>query len=649
MRTVFQPDGATTGQDTWLQEDDAATTKGANVHVRNSFIVNTRRNGMYRVDLSSLTGRTAISGYLELTSVTSPIGPRNFAMYAVSVENAGWVPATATWNTRDGTNAWHGGTGTSAGCSIAGQDYDNEAIHSWTVATSTPANTKFIIPIPAEVLQIWMDTPEDNAGLLQLTSDATDFGWHSSNSATPSFRPRWVVHYEPGIADIIPSGATATFDGAVGYGRFACLGHETWPVIYVTNLNNSGAGSLRVALGTDGPRVICFKVGGTITIDSQLLVTKPYCVIAGQTAPGGGICIKSGVLNMDAALSIRTHNVIVSCIRSRPGIGGTSLTAGARHGDAVDSIGNTPSGTDVHDVYLYCCSLSWSVDECMGFESGSYARITADRCITSEPLNQATHSYTVADPNVGHAKCLIFSSLDSQPCTDITVYRCIMWSAIDRMPMLRLSGGTSDQINCVIGNWGLDNPSEDGWPWVSLYSDKEGDITANIVGNYYKAGTNSATSRKRVYYNHPIPTVGDTMTVFYSGNFDVTLAGSPPLFHQDPANSTLTLAGALLGDAAFPTPLTAAQAFTALVTNGECGAYYRLDENGARVANRDTVDTRILAEIAAGTGTIIDSRVAGDWPTLAAGTAYTDTDADGIPDAYETAHPTHTLRDFLWG
>ena len=124
----------------------------------------------------------------------------------------------------------------------------------------------------------------------------------------------------------LPEGVIPAFPGAWGAGMFT-TGGRGGQVIAVTNLNDSGPGSLRAALEAKGPRIVVFRVAGTIKINDDLNINDPDITIAGQSAPGDGICI-AGTLN------INTYNVVVRHLRVRRGV--------PVGGQGDDNIGGNP-------------------------------------------------------------------------------------------------------------------------------------------------------------------------------------------------------------------------------------------------------------------------------------------------------------------
>ena len=155
------------------------------------------------------------------------------------------------------------------------------------------------------------------------------------------------------------------FPSAEGYGRFA-RGGRGGRVIEVNNLNDNGPGSLRAAIEAEGPRTVVFNVSGLITLESRLIIRNPYLTIAGQTAPGKGICIRKYNMGMLGA-----HDVIVRYVRVRPG----NIS-----GQTLDGMGMASSDNCIIDH----CSISWTIDE--AFSSRGAKNITLQRTLISEAL-----------------------------------------------------------------------------------------------------------------------------------------------------------------------------------------------------------------------------------------------------------------------
>ena len=154
-----------------------------------------------------------------------------------------------------------------------------------------------------------------------------------------------------------PTGGLVAFPGAEGFGADA-KGGRGGAVIKVTNLNDSGSGSLRACVEASGPRTCVFEVGGTIELDSRIKISDPYLTIAGQTAPGGGITIRNSASNEkgDTFLTA-THDVVIRYIALRPGHAAGSTTT-----NRATSIFDSGDGS-VYNVILDHISMSWASDD----------------------------------------------------------------------------------------------------------------------------------------------------------------------------------------------------------------------------------------------------------------------------------------------
>ena len=381
------------------------------------------------------------------------------------------------------------------------------------------------------------------------------------------------------------------FPGAEGFGS-TTPGGRGGRVIEVTNLQDGGPGSLRNAIEATGKRIVVFRVGGTIELNDGLNILSPYITIAGQTAPGGGICIKNGT-HEGTTLRLGTHDIIVRGLRVRPGPGGQP-----------DGIYVPGSG---YNIVIDHCSISWAVDEVCTIAAGAHD-VTVQWCIIAEGLWHSTH-------NKGpHSRGLMIGSNGSDTVTDISLHHNLVTNNRRRNPVIQGVGtGVVDYVNNVMYNWG------------QYCGDFWGDTQVNYVRNYGKYGRNADTQGGNGYLFNNRNKVGDGTEYYVSGNIGPTRRSlSDPeenvVLPEDRDNIASTRYSA--PNIAY---MTAFEAYDAVLANA-----------GAIIPTRDAADSRIVRNVTDSTGALVnDPSEVGGWPTLAAGTAPTDSDGDGMPDVWE--------------
>ncbi len=387
--------------------------------------------------------------------------------------------------------------------------------------------------------------------------------------------------------------ALPAFPGAEGYGS-QTQGGRGGIVIPVTNLNASGTGSLRAALEASGSRIVVFRTGGIIDLSSSgdIVISNPYITIAGQTAPGDGICIKG------ASIRVQTHDVVIRYLRIRPG--DHTGTPSAENRDAI-SIG---SSGEVYNVVIDHCSLSWATDENVEIWYDTTSDITVQWCIISEGLYDSIH------PLGPHSMGMLVGASNN-----ISIHHNLFAHNNYRNPQIQ-HDTHSVVINNVVYNYGgvgLDYKSAvDGDP---LYSD--------AIANYYIEGDDSNTNAVEIK-----DTVDTDSEIFMKGNLGPgrtsNSQGDWNIVNGDDNELMRSLYRLLFpGIIEYPT-----EVITDIV----------LDNAGATLPGRDSVDSRVVSSVRNLTGSIIDSQddVSG-WPTYSTGTAPADTDSDGMPDSWETA------------
>ena len=379
---------------------------------------------------------------------------------------------------------------------------------------------------------------------------------------------------------------SAAFPTAQGYGANA-VGGRGGSVCQVTSLADTGTGTLRDCLTRSGARTIVFRIGGTITLNSQINVTNGYFTLAGQTAPGGGILVRgSSSLTGDVIrLSDTVQHAIIRHIRLRRGQGGSSGTTPIE-GDPLEIRGQ--------NVIVDHVSASWGNDQVISTSTGADS-VTISNSILAEGL------YRANNPEGPHSMGPLLYKVNN-----ITMYRNIMAHNQERNPRVNNTGIT-DIVNNIIYNPGsVPTVASSDWGTVSI----------NYVNNYYKKGPNSPTSN----YAITCRVTNNTIGAYGSGN---TL----PNGNTEPTTESTCRSGTRFNAPAVTT-VSASHAYTEL-----------LAASGAGALPRDAVDARIVGDVANGTGAIInDPSDVGGWPTIAGGTPYTDADADGMDDAWETAN-----------
>lgn len=402
----------------------------------------------------------------------------------------------------------------------------------------------------------------------------------------------------PGGACAEESMRQLAFPGAEGAGQWA-KGGRGGKAIAVTNLRDAGPGSLRAALEASGPRTVIFRVAGTIELNSPLRVANPYLTIAGQSAPGDGVCLKGHELQI-----FNTNDVVIRYLRCRPG----DATSNAGEVDAI-TISNAK------DVIIDHCSATWSTDECLSVTRDS-DRITIQHCLIAEALTQ--HSLgTIAASYRGALSFLhnLYANNRSRNPRP-SGHQSEKEHVNDPGPRI-------DFRNNVIFNW----TSGPGYTGTANATEVDR-IAMNYIGNYLKPGSDTSASERATAF-----------TIYQGGIAEMYLEGNQfePPFPVKFQSELLTIRpGCTLILRDTPIPFEApVETLTAQA------AYARvLDGVGAVKPLRDSVDADIVAGVRNGTGRQKLTIAKNAWPVLRGKSSEPDGDGDGLPDAWEKQHGT---------
>ncbi len=407
------------------------------------------------------------------------------------------------------------------------------------------------------------------------------------------------------------------FPGAEGFGRYT-TGGRGGKVLFVDNLNDSGAGSLRAAVETKGARIIVFRISGTIFLKSPLDIKRNDVTLAGQSAPGDGICIANHPVKVNA------DNVIIRYMRFRMG-------------DTDKEQDDALTGSRQKNIIIDHCSMSWSTDECASFYDNE--NFTMQWCILSESLRNSVHA------KGAHGYGAIWGGMRASFHHNLLAHHS---SRNPRFCGARYHEQTketeiADFRNNVIYNWGYN----------SSYAGENGKY--NVVNNYYKPGP---ATKKNVQHRileawqskdhngfHDFGTfyvAGNVM----EGNATVTTDNWNGGVDYRSYDEKSGVDKAEEQNSELLQRCRASQPFEYTITTQHTAqeAYDAVLRHAGASLLRDTVDRRIIGEVRNSTFTfgdrgMIDSQTqVGGWPLLRSLPAPVDTDNDGMPDEWEHTH-----------
>ena len=366
--------------------------------------------------------------------------------------------------------------------------------------------------------------------------------------------------------------AIPAFPGAEGFGAQS-VGGRGGTIYEVTDLNDySGtppAGSLRAAVQASGPRIVIFRVGGTIALVKQLKISNPYITIAGQTAPGDGICLKN------YSLVVSANNVIIRYMRFRLG-------------DNMRQEADAVSISRGWNIILDHCSTSWAVDETLSvsYQPDVLGNVTVQWCMITESLNCSLHEkgchgygslnrggwgngYSFHHNLYAHHKgrnpyAGNYNSYTIDPCGFIFDFR-----------------------NNVVYNW--------GGSYAGYNEDINSISKTNFISNYYVRGPNSTGNyafRENCKYDR----------AYFNGNWMSSLGGYP----ADPW-SLVQFKGTWTEAEKTAFKLSSPILVEPVYTDDAVTAYALvLADAGATFPVRDAVDTRVINSVINGTGQIVN-------------------------------------------
>ena len=432
---------------------------------------------------------------------------------------------------------------------------------------------------------------------------------------------------------------TPAFPGAEGFGRYVS-GGRGGNVYHVTSLADDGTeGTLRWALGKSGAKTIVFDVSGTIHLQSSLNISIGNVTIAGQTAPGDGICVA------DYPVAIKANNVIVRYMRFRLGNKNVLLNGA----DGWDAFG----GMDQENIIVDHCSVSWSIDECLSVLGNK--NTTVQWCLVAQSLVNSGHS------KGAHGYGGNWGGSGASFHHNLIAHHGSRTPRLGPRPTTQLDE-RMDMRNNVIYNFG-GNGCYGG----------EG-MTVNIVNNYYKPGPGTSTDKKgyRIAgigirtqsYVDTYPAYAPALHLwgkyFVTGNYNTKYSSvnndnwTYGIINQIDASGC---DGTFTAETKDSIKLAEPMDFVATTTHSADDAYDRVLDYAGASLSRDSFDELMVSDARNGAASYTgkglskgfvnsqdDNRPAdaaddwSAWPTLNSTAAPIDTDGDGMPDEWEKSN-----------
>lgn len=421
--------------------------------------------------------------------------------------------------------------------------------------------------------------------------------------------------YLPGAAapKDLPQAKIPAFPGAQGGGMYS-FGGRGGKVFAVTSLDDRGPSTFREACEAGGPRIVVFNVAGIIKLKERIRIRAPYITIAGNTAPGDGVCLAGDTVELE------THDVIIRHMRFRRGETWV--------GDRNDSIGGNPTG----NIMIDHVSASWGLDECMSMYRHMYqppgggkelklptVNISIQNSVFSEALDTYNHSFgsTIGGLN--------------------STFHYNLWACNNgRNPSVGMYGDFTF-VNNVLFNW--KHRTVDGGDHLSFYS---------IINNYLKPGPVTPKDAPISYRllkpeaRRARPPVDEYGFAYVAGNVvegneKITADNWAGGVQIEPIGDPAKILPTIRTNKPFPHAYIAIQpALTAYE--------YVLANAGATLPKRDAVDARVVRMVRTGkvtyeqgNGIITDISQVGGYPEYK-GKPYQDSDNDGMPDDWEKKH-----------